>query len=155
MDGRVGNSAEKNSRPRLLHYQARTSWHCEWSLPSTLLYFSLCWNELRLMIKTKSQWWSRWSITSVYQFFLTRCTALSWTPVSSPATSPRELQFRFVKKRLEVSAILWNFIIYVFFKGACLSSSPALLPRKVLDVVIVRALWHNRPISSKKYWKYW
>ena len=69
MDGRVGNSAEKNSRPRLLHYQARTSWHCEWSLPSTLLYFSLCWNELRLMIKTKSQWWSRWSITSVYQFF--------------------------------------------------------------------------------------
>ena len=145
MDGWVGNSAEKNSRPRLLHYQARTSWHCEWSLPSTLLYFSLCWNELRLMIKTKSQWWSRWSITSVYQFFLTRCTALSWTPVSSPATSHRELQFRFVQKRLEVSPILWNSIIYVFFKGACLSSSPALLPRKVLEVVPVRALWLTRP----------
>ena len=43
-------------------------------------------------------------------------------------------------KKLEVSPILRYFIIYVFFKGARLSSSPALLPRKVLDVVTVRAL---------------
>ena len=71
-------------------------------------------------------WWSRQRANDRYKdyldgqllqftnFLLTRCTALSWTPVSSPATSPQELQFRFVQKWLEVSPILWYFIIYVF-----------------------------------------